>query len=471
MKKLLSFFAAAIFSLALAADARVISNGLPGNVVTTGNVSATSTLLQPKNPGFNNSPTHSLSFMNGVLPPELTFTRSGTIGSYYNATGTLITSNTANTPRFDYNPVAHTLNGMLVEQASTNLLWPSIPDGGIGGGAQQWRNGDPQCSGTINQAVSPDGANNATLISDSSNTTSFYYGSPALTLTSGTTYTFSIYAKKNAQSVIQLATSFSNNVFANFDLNSCSPGSVGSSITSSLMSYQSVGNGWCRLSITGTPGSTASGNYYVILTNSNLSAARAPSYTGTGVGAFYVYGAQLETNVIPTSYIPTTSATVTRNIESVSESSPSWFYAKSGTLQVEAIAEGINTANKTLPVSFNDGTTANQIAPYLSTAGLPQAGIIVSSTEKDSGGALAAISPGIIFKQALSYSSGSNLSSANGLADTAGTFAASTLPTVSQLNVGDNGTGVETCNCWERQINYWNTNFNSPSNNVITSGY
>jgi hypothetical protein len=56
----------------------------------------------------------------GTLPPGVAFTRA-TTGTYFDATGTLQTA-AINAPRWDYNPNTLALNGILIEEARTNVL-------------------------------------------------------------------------------------------------------------------------------------------------------------------------------------------------------------------------------------------------------------------------------------------------------------------------------------------------------------
>jgi hypothetical protein len=135
-------------------------------------------------------------------------------------------------------------------------------------------------------------------------------------IVSGTTYTISIYAKKNTNNFIQLfggAATFGANVWANFDLNNGVVGSIGSSTTASI---QSVGNGWYRCIITGAATITTTGNAHVVgLITSATSPANEVNTLSTSV---FLWGAQLEAGAYATSYIPTSSASVTRNADVIS---------------------------------------------------------------------------------------------------------------------------------------------------------
>ena len=70
------------------------------------------------------APALDLSFMvPGTLDPRITFTRAGAVGTatYFDITGTMQIA-TANQPRWDYDPITHVLNGLLIEEQSTNTL-------------------------------------------------------------------------------------------------------------------------------------------------------------------------------------------------------------------------------------------------------------------------------------------------------------------------------------------------------------
>jgi hypothetical protein len=79
---------------------------------------------------------------------------------------------------------------------------------------------------------------------------------------------------------------------------------------------ESLDNGWYRISATtnGTSGYKAIG--YSLVNNSNQT-----SFAGTGTSGLFIWGAQIEVGSYSTSYIPTTSASVTRNADVISKTS------------------------------------------------------------------------------------------------------------------------------------------------------
>lgn len=171
------------------------------------------------------------------------------------------------------------------------------------------------------------------IVESTANAAHGIYGS--IPVTTGTTYTFSAYVKY-AGRYIQLATGggFVANGYANFDLINGVVTAYGAGATS--YGITPVGNGWYRVTLTVPTFITGSGNPNIIPINSPTAGAAA-SYTGDGYSGVYVWGAQLEAGSFATSYIATTSSSVTRNADvGTMPVGNSWYNYNQGTQYIES---------------------------------------------------------------------------------------------------------------------------------------
>ena len=207
-------------------------------------------------------------------------------------------------PRINYD--ANGKNGaLLLEPQRANLIQYSEYLNGI-----YW-NGKIGVSFGTNQTASPEGLDNSSLLKeDSSNGSHFAYKD--LSLTSGTTYAISIYAKKNGTNrnlrFSDGGLGWSSGFTASFDLTAG---------TATGGDIESVGNGWYRCSVTGTTNATTSR----LIVYSTLNTAT--SYQGDGTSGVFLYGFQIEAASYSSSYIPNhgTSGGVTRAADSCLSSS------------------------------------------------------------------------------------------------------------------------------------------------------
>ena len=247
-------------------------------------------------------------------------------------------------PRFDYDPVTLAARGLLIEEQRTNLFTRSEEFDNAA-----WSKN--RSSITANATTSPDGTADADkLVEDTSNNT-HYLAQFSVNVTSGVSYTYTMYAKaaERTWAALRMETTNAafNGGFANFNLSNGTVGSVDAGLTASITA---AGNGWYRLSVTSTATATAAAALSIYLGTAN----NVVSYTGDGTSGIFLYGAQLEAGAFATSYIPTTTATATRNADVATMTGTNfstWYNPSQGTLVASSslAAGGANTAALTGP--------------------------------------------------------------------------------------------------------------------------
>jgi hypothetical protein len=265
----------------------------------------------------------------------VTFTRASS-GTYVGSDG-LIKTATTNEARFDHNPTTGESLGLLVEEQRTNSFLQSQDF------STSWSN--VGSSENTNVSLAPDGTQTAdalvdTAINETHNLTQSVPG-----LAGSTAHTFSCFMKKGSKNhgvfVFAPNSSWAAGAGASvfFDLNN---GTVGTS-TNATATIQALPNGWYRCTATAT--TVATPGTATMRIGSSLTGT-AQTYTGAGDEAIYLWGAQLEAGSFPTSYIPTTTATVTRSADVASITGANfsnWYNHSEGTLLATAGIRGGNT--------------------------------------------------------------------------------------------------------------------------------
>lgn len=248
-----------------------------------------------------------LDFANsGTVDSRITFNRSSR-ATYFDKTGILKTAE-VDKPRIDYDPVTGVCKGLLIEESRTNLLTYS----------EQFNNNAwSKTFSTIsmNAAVAPDGTMTADKLIENSGTVIPYISiNPVISVTQGSYYTFTLYAKEDLTSVKRYLTLlfpysvFGTNVRATFNLGDGTSTQFNSPFSVSIIP---VGNGWYRCSITALAVVTTSlSQLQIRLFNSPIDTLG--DYTGDGTSGIYIWGAQLEAGSFPTSYIPSTETFISR---------------------------------------------------------------------------------------------------------------------------------------------------------------
>ena len=261
---------------------------------------------------------------------------------------------TGDRPRFNYEITNGLVGGcpsLLLEPASTNSLlfsedytnsvWTSLASGE-----------------TIvsNSVISPDGTLNADTLEGNGSTTSVYVRQN-ITLNTSVDYTFSIFAKKGTNDFLAIAAegfTGATNTLLIFDLNN-------SIVTNGTGSIENYGNGWLRCSFTISISTDGTGRFLIY-----------PAYNGTTRGFptasdsngknIFIWGAMVEQQSYPTSYIPTNgqSGGVTRTAETCfGAGTVSTFNSTEQVLYVEA-STLLNGAD--VRITLSDGTITNRVS-------------------------------------------------------------------------------------------------------------
>jgi hypothetical protein len=258
---------------------------------------------------------------------DLSVTRA-TTATRVNSSG-LIESVASNVPRLDY--TNGSCPSILVEPQRTNLLTYSEQFNNIA-----WVNVNTSISS--NTTTSPDGTSTADTFSD--NATNGIHLLASLTNWQTAQNTCTLYVKKGTASKVYIANA-SVGVGIFFNLNT---GSIEGIIGSFTGSITNVGNGWYRINATHTAPylSTLGFGIYQTFTGGY---ATTTEYVGSGSNIF-IWGAQLEAGAYATSYIPTTSASVTRNADVISKTGISSLIGQTeGTFFVDAYIDELTDLN------------------------------------------------------------------------------------------------------------------------------
>lgn len=383
-------------------------------------------------------------FTTANLDPRISVTRALNTATRVNSSGNIETVN-ADLPRFDYSPVTKAIRGLLIEETRQNrALYSTNMASALGWTATN-------VTVTANQITAPNNATEAALYNEGTGTGVHFVGGTSVSVVSGTTYTVSIYIKAGTASWVQIPLSsgtFGTTAWANYDVTNGTVGNTGAGATASIVD---AGNGWwrCVISAAATATTTASVIQVGMINNSN-SATRLPSYTGTSK-TVYVWGAQLETASTATSFIPTTSAAVTRNADVATITGTNfsnWWQANKGGVLVRARP---STVSGTRPwVQFDDGT-ANEIISLRGNTTNPELYIV------DGGAAQAQIDAGTIAANTVyRFAAGwklnecaASINGGNSVLD-----GQATIPTVTQARLGSDGTNY--LNGHIQTIEYYN---------------
>lgn len=384
----------------------------------------------PKKTSASGGATLNLQFAGATaLDPRITFTRASS-ATYYNSLGILVTAG-IDVARLTYNPSTLAAQGLLIEEQRTNLLtYSELFDNAV------WVKTNANITVSANTTVAPDGTSNADTATISTGGTDSRLNQGVAVANNSTSYTLTFYLKRVAAEAetrfdLRFAGGSSTLNYAcclnwsNLTINSVPGGS-----TPSGTSVTSVNNGWYRVSVTGANNST--GN-----TTCNCSLYPSTSSTGTVIssGSVFLWGAQLEAGAFPTSYIPTTSAQVTRAADSASMTGTnfsSWYNATEGSIYSEVVSAPVSNIVQQV-YYISDNSSNNAMFLRRTTSATPSAAVVVggvAQADVNSGTAAASST----YKFGFAYKVNDFAASLN--AGAVGTDTSGTIPVVNQINLG-----------------------------------
>lgn len=372
------------------------------------------------------------------------------IGTYYDSTGTLQTA-ASGAPRFDYDPATHTAKGLLIEEQRTNYLLYSHTFS-----AANW-----SLSGTSKTLVTdtaPDGSTNTVYeiaVSAAGTSKSTSQG----VTTNQTGYVASVYLKAGTSTTANVGL---------YNTSTLSWGTPSSGATGRILSGpgtivvhpNAVGGSlfkvtglsstdWTRVQIVVPSFST---NRFYIYPN---------DYPAQTIGnSVKIWGAQVELGSFATSYIPTTTTTVTRAADTLTVTTGSWYNgAGLGTLSSEGLQmSGASTTASTAEIwqDTNNKISCRMTSNYYMLAGVNQAVFSMSLTQ------------GILQKQAFAYDTNNFAASKNGSlvgTDTSGDLV--TSPSLMRIGNTD-GNASYYYNGWIQKVKYYPARVSNTQLNLLT---
>jgi hypothetical protein len=248
-----------------------------------------------------------------IIGPDLDVTR-GTVKNRVNRAGVL-SSVASGVPATDF--AGGVLRGTTVEPSAVNLAIRS-----------QEFNTWSQTRVTVTQdsATAPDGTVTADKLIATTDANTHFLQRVVSGITTGATHTVSVFTKAGEYGFVRVEMG-NNSAGAYFNLTN---GTVVSQSGSAVGSIQPFEDGWYRCVVTVM--SIATSFNYVVAPSPN---GTSINYTGDGTSGIFIWGAQLETGSVATSYIKTEGSTQTRNADvitktglgSVLPQTEGWVYA------------------------------------------------------------------------------------------------------------------------------------------------
>ena len=373
-----------------------------------------------------------------------------------------IASVAIDTPAIEYNTDG-TYKGLLVEPASTNLCkqsedinttWNTLDNGAVATDATETPDGD-----TSSKYIK--------LVDDGSTGTGIVRIFQSITVVANTKYTASVFLKKSGLNWARLqAASTGGSPDSNpnqyFDLDNGVLGTGSAGIQDATI--EAYPNDWYRCSMTWTQGvGDTAFNFLIYVAEADNDAI----VDLDGTSSIFVWGAQVEGGPIATSYIPTTTASVTRNKDDISLTGASDLIGQSeGTLYVEVDwREATGTSQMLL--NTNNQTPFNRALIYVASGNVILYVVVDGSVVSNVGASTSGFSG--IQKIALAYADGDQELYRNGSSIATATGSLAGWATRTDIDLGQNRTASAQANMWIRAVALYKTRLTNDQLADLTS--
>ena len=183
--------------------------------------------------------------------------------------------------------------------------------------------------------------------------------------------------------------------------------STSSSTGASSITYSALAGGWYRVSFT----------FAADAVNTNHQFQVKPD-TAAGANYIYGWGAQLEAGAFATSYIPTTSASVTRAADSATMTGSnfsSWFNATQGTFVAKFVVPPLVASTYKRVFSARNVADTERLEVWVNGAGTVRIGATTGGATTETS-LVAAVTNGQVCQVAMAYTSSTQTASLNGAA-------------------------------------------------------
>jgi hypothetical protein len=342
---------------------------------------------------------------------EFAATRGGgTNGTFVGSNGLIQTAASGNLPRIDFYGGSPAL---LVEPSAQNVARFVN---------QMTAQDFPAASGGLTSTsgstdfLAPDGASGSItkyVGGAASGTTQYaYYNGGPITASAAGVHTFSLFVKAGATNPLNFcALQFEAYAGASGTTTSYFSLASGTALTTGA-SIQNYGNGWYR--IISAPYTIAAGDLVGQLTFAFASSSNSLSFAASGALNLtaYTWGAQMEASSVATSYIPTTTGSVTRNADAISLTGATDYIGQTeGTLYAEVDMRVI--PQFIVPISIDVGTVNEYLILAANSDGAFRV-VIKKSTGSQTQLIISSSNPVGVYKLALAYKNGDYALSING---------------------------------------------------------